>query len=61
MKLTLQQRNETYTIESEYDDQDGADMIDFCCRILLAAGYSPKTVEDVIIDKAEQLISIHKK
>ena len=56
MKLTLEHHNdEIFTIQSKFNDQTSGDMIDFCCRLLLAAGYSKKIVDEAILDYADEI------
>jgi hypothetical protein len=56
MKLTLETTNdEIFTIQSRFNDQTSGEMIDFCYRLLLAAGYSKHIVDEAILDYADEI------
>ena len=55
MKIQITQHNETYTIESDDEDINCAEMLDYAYNLLLAAGYHHDSVREAFYDKADEL------
>ena len=55
MKLTLEQHGETYTIQTQPDDQTASDMLQYVYQLMLCAGYAKKIVDEAILDFADDI------
>ena len=55
MKLQLTSYKTTYTIETEHDDLDIREYLDIMRGLLIQAGFMEKTVNEGIIELADEL------
>ena len=55
MKITLKHYGVTYSIETKEDDFDAAEMINTFNNLMLCAGFSEKSVQNAILDAAEEI------
>jgi hypothetical protein len=53
MKLSLEQHGETYTIQTQTDDQTPSDMLQYVYQLMLCAGYSKHIVDEAIFYMAD--------
>lgn len=57
MKLQLEAYGRKYTIETQYDDVPIEEYLDFFRNLLVQATFSQSTVDDAIIEFAQELDS----
>jgi hypothetical protein len=55
MKLQLESYKKKYTIETEYDDLGINEYFEYFKGLLISAGYHPNTVDECIIELANEL------
>jgi hypothetical protein len=55
MKLTLENYGKKYTVETDYEDVTLTEYLDFFKGLLLQATFSESTVNQGIIEMAEEL------
>ena len=55
MKLQLESYKKRYTVETEYDDLGINEYFEYFKGLLISAGYHPNTVDEYIIELANEL------
>ena len=55
MKLQLEAYGKKYTVETDYDDVSLEDYIDIFIRLLVQATYNQETINEYIIELADEL------
>lgn len=58
MKITVEHYGQKTSIETDYEDVNVDEAIDFMIRILVGLGYHSQCVEEAIIGKAEEYIDM---
>lgn len=57
VKISIETNDRTVTHQFNYFDVTGDDMLDALCKLMVSYGFHQKTVEDCIIEKAQEIES----